>query len=165
MDPNIKQVVIKCPEGYEVDYENSTFECIKFKPIKNELPKTWEEFCKLYPAKEGEAYLNNAGKVSRFSSGYRDFLTDKNVLPSEGLAEAMLALCQLIQLRDCYNDGWEPDWANSSVKKYCIYPNAGSITTGALKTVNEVLFFKTEELIDKFLKNFRDLIEVAKPLL
>lgn len=31
-----KQVIITPPEGYEIDRENSTFECIKFKPIKQE---------------------------------------------------------------------------------------------------------------------------------
>ena len=30
-----KEVKIQAPEGYEIDKENSTFECIKFKPINN----------------------------------------------------------------------------------------------------------------------------------
>lgn len=29
-----KEIKIDIPEGYEIDKENSTFECIKFKPIK-----------------------------------------------------------------------------------------------------------------------------------
>lgn len=29
-----KEIKIKVPEGYEIDKENSTFKCIKFKPIK-----------------------------------------------------------------------------------------------------------------------------------
>lgn len=29
-----KEFKIQVPEGYEIDKENSTFECIKFKPIK-----------------------------------------------------------------------------------------------------------------------------------
>ena len=33
------------PEGYEVDKENSTFECVRFKQIEPHLPKTWKEFC------------------------------------------------------------------------------------------------------------------------
>ena len=28
-----KEVKIQVPDGYEIDKENSTFECIKFKPI------------------------------------------------------------------------------------------------------------------------------------
>ena len=29
-----KELKIQVPDGYEIDKENSTFECIKFKPIK-----------------------------------------------------------------------------------------------------------------------------------
>lgn len=29
-----KEFKIQVPEGYEIDKEKSTFECIKFKPIK-----------------------------------------------------------------------------------------------------------------------------------
>lgn len=32
-----KEVKIQVPEGYEIDKENSTFECVKFKPIKKIL--------------------------------------------------------------------------------------------------------------------------------
>ena len=30
-----KEFKINIPKGYEIDKENSTFECIKFKPVKN----------------------------------------------------------------------------------------------------------------------------------
>jgi hypothetical protein len=164
----MKELKIEPPEGYEVDKEHSTFECIKFKLIKSELPTTWEEFCKTHPIKQGECYISPGSYSNITLYNYecqRHTSVSKSVLPSKEYAETMLALCQLIQLRECYNDGWKPDWTNSSVKKYCIYPNAGSITTGALKTANEALFFKTEKLMNEFLKNFRDLIEIAKPLL
>lgn len=32
-----KDVKIQIPNGYEIDKENSTFECIKFKSIKNSI--------------------------------------------------------------------------------------------------------------------------------
>lgn len=35
-----KEMKIVPPEGYEIDKENSTFECIKFKPI--EIAKTYK---------------------------------------------------------------------------------------------------------------------------
>ena len=38
-----KEVKIQAPEGYEIDKENSTFECIKFKPIKRYI--TYEDVC------------------------------------------------------------------------------------------------------------------------
>ena len=42
-----KEIKINIPKGYEIDKENSTFECIKFKSIKN---ITYEDCCKkLFP--------------------------------------------------------------------------------------------------------------------
>lgn len=38
-----KELKIQVPEGYEIDKENSTFECIKFKHIKKDI--TYEDIC------------------------------------------------------------------------------------------------------------------------
>ena len=51
------------------------------------------------------------------------------------------------------------------MKKYTIYFNADTILSGHVFNTQYILAFKTEELRDKFLENFRDLIETAKPLL
>lgn len=40
-----KELKIQVPEGYEIDEENSTFGCIKFKE-KKEI-RTWEDFIKI----------------------------------------------------------------------------------------------------------------------
>ena len=91
-------------------------------------------------------------------------MEDKYLLPNRRYAEAMLALCQLIQLRDCYNEGWQPNWENISIKyKIEFYSNEPVTRTGS--SSHRILTFKTEKLRDKFLKNFKDLIEIAKPLL
>lgn len=71
----------------------------------------------------------------------------------------------LIQLRDCYNGYWEPDWKNEYEKKYVIVICRGEAESFRFETSNKVLAFKTEELRDQFLENFRDLIEIAKPLI
>lgn len=162
-----KEMKIIPPEGYEVDEENSTFECIKFKPIKPQLPKTWEEFCETHLVKPGECYIG--------SGAYSDItkITYKNIrkampmtmLPSLEDAKAMIALCQLIQLRDCYNDGWQPDWTNEYFNKWCIEVFKGQINKTTHSVVTRVLTFKSSVLRDEFLENFKDLIEIAKPLL
>jgi len=165
-----KEIKIKVPEGMEIDKENSTFECIKFKPVKKELPKTWEEYCKTYPIREGESWISDFGKILHIDvlptpNTKRNCIVDRNLLPNEEYAKAMLALCQLIQLRDCYNDGWVPDWSNDINPKYCIIIFHNHILKSILSETSTILAFKTEELRDKFLNNFRDLIEIAKPLL
>ena len=162
-----KEVKIKVPEGYEIDKENSTFECIKFKPIENKLPNTWEEFCKTHRRiKIGECWVSNAsliGSASKLGRN-RNCIEDKNLLPNKKYAEAMLALCQLIQLRDCYNDGWIPDWTTNEYKA-CIETNQDQITIFSYRFTSRILVFKTVKLRDQFLENFKDLIKVAKPLL
>lgn len=164
-----KEIKINVPDGYVIDKENSTFECIKFKSIVKNLPKTWEEFCKTHSRREGEAWITQESKIDTFNdiiaTGYsRDPDEDRNLLPNQLYAKAMLALCQLIQLRDYYNDGWMPKW-NSNKIKYCIEIGADYIHTFEYKNSPRVLTFKSSTLRDTFLTNFKDLIEVAKPLL
>ena len=36
-----KEINIQAPKGYEIDKENSTFKCIRFKPIKKNI--TYED--------------------------------------------------------------------------------------------------------------------------
>lgn len=51
-----KEIKINIPEGYEIDKENSTFECIKFKPKKDISNLTYEKVCRrLFP--DGVRYL------------------------------------------------------------------------------------------------------------
>ena len=162
-----KELKIQCPKGYEIDQEKSTFECIVFKPIKKELPKTWEEFCETHPRKIGECYLTGCSVIETFGPYddlNRKLEMDKNILPSRELAEAMLALCQLIQLRDCYNDGWTPDWTNTDVK-YTIAYFQDRIDLDLSHYGPCILAFKSQELCGEFYNNFKDLIEIAKPLL
>lgn len=160
-----KELKIIPPEGYEVDETNSTFACIKFKPIKPKLPTTWEEFCKTHPVEPGEYYISSGifSNITRYNRKCQRLQT--NILPSLEYAKAILALCQLIQLRNCYNDGWEPDWTSGRTNKYYIGIVGDKVEIGTLIVTSKVMAFKTRDLRDEFLKNFRDLIEIAKPLL
>jgi hypothetical protein len=155
-------VDIETPEGYELDKENSTLNRIVFKK-KNTLPKTWEEFCETHPVKpEKEAYC---GGDETFHWTINPSHRTKNTWPNEQYAKAALALCQLIQLRDCYNDGWIPDWTDVEEYKYIIFYSKDELCLDKFIANQRTLAFKTAELRDKFLENFRDLIEQAKPLL
>ena len=78
-------------------------------------------------------------------------------------AEAVLALIMLIQLRNAYNGDWVPEWKEES-DKFIIGFHNGHIETWSTATTARILCFKTEELRDEFLRNFRPLIEELKPL-
>jgi hypothetical protein len=134
---------------------------------EKELPKTWEEFCENNPIQDNEVFITNESEIvdADFASSNRNYVVDKNLLPSEEYAEAMLALCQLIQLRDCYNDGWEPDWNDGEEEKYVIIHFEKEIGFSTNFYESRVLTFKTRELREEFYNNFLDLIEQAKLLL
>lgn len=149
---------IQAPEGYEIDRENSTFEKIVFKRVENEHPKSWED---LYEV--GGWFVDFHSDVVT-SGSMRTADSIKNRFPTKEEAKACIALAQLCQLRDKYNDGWKPDWEDVN-EKYIIYFHADKIIRGDTCRAQSVLHFKAKKLRDKFLENFEDLIKTAKPLL
>ena len=86
------------------------------------------------------------------------------MLPSEEAANAHLALMQLHQLRDCYRQGWVPDW-NDLEFKYCIYCIRNYYKICQSMNNNYFLSFQSQEIAEKFLKNFKDLIKQAGDLI
>ena len=155
-----KEFKIQVPEGYKIDKEKSTFEKIVFKKVDKGLPKTWEEVGVI----KGW-YTYAGGSINYFSEGISTKCADRNIFPTKEEAEASLALAQLCQLRDIYNDGWKPDWERDSQVKWCIEMEGCNVIRNRYYSINRILAFKSEQLRDKFLENFRDLIETAKPLL
>ena len=137
---------------------------------KVELPKTWEEFCSQFNMQYGEYYIYIDSSIKENSDDYRNSIYDKNMLPSKKAAEQHLALMQLHQLRDCYRQGWEPNWLDDG-NKYCIiydsvYCNTNYNHSIAVHThTNEFLTFQSREIAQEFLNNFKDLIEQADDLI
>ena len=94
-----KEIKINVPEGYEIDEENSTFECIKFKPIKKEL--TYKDVVEeLF---SNTCYYTNAcGKIVT-PIGSIIGKEDKNYATSKEQLERLLALNQLLNIAEYYN--------------------------------------------------------------
>lgn len=84
--------------------------------------------------------------------------------PTQELADAAEALRRLLFLRDYYNEGWQPDWEDSS-DKCCITLRKGKFTPRIYYFDFEVLHFKSIKIRDKFLEEQKELLEIAKPLL
>lgn len=96
-----KEVKIDIPEGYEIDKENSTFECIKFKPVKN---ITYEDCCKkLFPNYKG-FYINAWGEIANIANNFSlEPSTSINTAPNKKQLERLLALNQLMNIAYYYN--------------------------------------------------------------
>ena len=129
---------------------------------KIDLPKTWEEFCENYPVQKGECWLSDADDILQCS--YSQHRTNKNWIPSKKSAEAHLALIQLKQLRNCWRQGWEPDWNDDQQAKYCIV-HSQEFKIHTLYETRRFLSFPTIEMAKEFLECFRDLIEKAGDLI
>jgi hypothetical protein len=132
---------------------------------QNELPKTWEEFCERNPIICGESCICPTSEISELDICDRDSIEDKNVCTSKQEAEAFLALMQLRQLRKAYVKDWEPDWTNCRTAKPIITCIEGELTIFKTVTVHRSMSFPNSNLAKQFLDNFKDLLEIAKPLL
>lgn len=144
----MKELKIDIPEGYEIDNENSTFECIKFKKKKN-LPTSWKE------------YLSSLNPYSRSI-----VCEDINKLTDTILPIRHIALYKLELLRNCWREGWRPDWESGNEKKYCIYiSNKAEINYCLKYKYPEFLSFDNIEKTEKFIECFHDLIIQAEDLI
>ena len=138
-----------------------------FEDIKSNLPKTWEEFCnqaKVY----GEYYIDLDSSIKENDDDYyRDPIYDRGILPSKEAARQHLVLMQLHQLRDCYRQGWKPDWKDWNSIKICIihtHENKYEIEP-RFDYDPQFLSFQNSKVAKEFLKNFRYLIKQAGDLI
>lgn len=88
-----------------------------------------------------------------------------NVLPSREEAEAYRILPKLLYWRDFYNEDWKPDWNSEDQWKHCIYFYDGKISDTTCLTTKHTFAFKSEEIMNKFLKDFKEELEIVKPFL
>ena len=91
----MKEIKIDIPEGYEIDKENSTFECIKFKKKVNSI-NTWKDIEYL-----SGYFINNQASIIETPEILREG-DDKNVFVSKKYAKSALALAQISQLMPYY---------------------------------------------------------------
>ena len=127
--------------------------------IGDRLPKTWDEYC----AKHGEE-----GDKIKASLNTAYTTINKYTFSDYKQTEAHIAMMKLHLLRDEYRNGWLPCFGDNS-KKYGIKWNmiAGKTRLVIVQHIydSDSLSFPTYELTEKFLTNFRELIEEAGDLI
>ena len=120
------EIRIQVPEGMEIDRENSTFKCIKFKP--KEL--TYQEISKKY-------YHSS---IIRVDSKH----TDK-----------MFIFRKLLEVADYLNGNWKPDWNDvNQIKYYILYNHERNIfEIEHRRCINsELVYFSSIENAKKAIK-------------
>ena len=158
MEIKNNQLTIDVPEGYEIDKENSTFECIKFKPIKKYL--TYKEIAE--KLNKDICFFIAKGKIQSYAQ-YASY-DNPGVANSYRQIEKILAINQLMNIAKYYNGDWKPDWNNKYELKYCIsfttITNSYNIASRTQTYLNAIHFKNQEDaqaVIDN--PNFRDILD------
>lgn len=99
MNMEAKEFKVNIPEGYEIDKEKSTFECIKFKPITN---PTYEDVARSLFKDDITYYINNHGVIVNITNAGNNFSESNNATNPVQLAR-LLAMNQLLNVAEYYN--------------------------------------------------------------
>ena len=146
-----KYFKVECPEGYEIDKENSTLECICFKKIEQEV-RTWEDLIGKYVPR-GSAYISTGCKIGEINRYWAFGSNEKNLFIDSKHAKSAIAMAQISQLMPYFgNIITDEEWKDNSVAKYTISRTDWGITKGCNTVCYDFLAFHTEEQLNNFLK-------------
>lgn len=140
-----KELRIEVPEGYEVDRENSTFECIKFKPKR----LTYDDVAEELFFHKSAFFTTHRGVVISARVFSSDFL-DANNACSEEQCNKLLALNKLINVAKYLNGDWKPNFSDYTTSKFFIKleeENLAIISYGATNLGSPC--FRTRELAEQ----------------
>ena len=152
-----KEVKIVPPEGYEIDKENSTFDCIKFKPITKRWRDNKEALIVGY-------YINHHSNVFPVGpSWFHNIEINYNIFATEKQAKSALAMARISQIMA--NDErfggvvTDKEWGNGNTLKYVLARCENKIIRSLCTTRYDFLAFHTSEQSDLFLEENEDLIK------
>ena len=132
----VTEFKIQIPEGMEIDKENSTFECIKFKPKE----------------------LTYRDIIKHLSYGYPVFTSN------EGHRLKCIILRKLLEIANYLNGDWKPDWNDVNQIKYfisynkdqkfhvegCYYTNYQGIVFSSYENAEKAIDIIGEEELKQF---------------
>ena len=110
------------------------------------------------PEREGY-YIDMFSEIQTGQRYEGDDVDDQNVFPHKHQAEAVLALSQLLQLREEYIGEWQVDWKDEDQDKYCIEHVSGKISTNTYFGTQNILSFPIRQMRDDFMEDHKELIE------
>lgn len=138
-----KKLKITPPEGYEIDKENSTFECIKFKPIKK---LTYNDICNKLEKK-----FHKDKSLSKISHAV--FYDEDTPYPiydsctSQKQVQKLLAINKLMNVAKYLNGDWKPFNSNIITWYIEIDNQTNKIEYNwTIIYVSHIAYFKTREL-------------------
>ena len=137
-----KEIKINIPEGYEIDKENSTFECVKFK--KKIKVNTWENI----PRVKG-CYMNNSHIYTDYEG--KPCEENKDVYLTDKYIKSALALAQISQLMPYYDgEVTNEEWKNNE-RKFSIVVHNGELKPFTHVNNKVLISFHTEAQRARFM--------------
>lgn len=131
---------------------------------QKELPKTWEKHCVLHAEKCTKVYFIDSNSQIRSHCHSKNHpFSNRNLCQTKKDAEAFLALMQLRALWHDYVSDFKFNWVANCY--FCIFQNDHNQLIVNIRAFPHLFCFPTKELAEKFLTNFKDLFEIAKPIL
>ena len=147
---NAKELKIEAPEGYEVDWENSSMNTIRFKPIEKKI--TYKDICRELFLNKPSWRLRDTGVIGCANCTSSAIIHHSSISTSYKQLEQLLALNKLMNVAKYLNGDWEPDWRSSKETKWCLsFDNCKhKITASNWQTSNYgCVHFKSAELANQ----------------
>ena len=151
-----KELKIEIPKGYEIDKDHSTFECIKFKPIKKYI--TYEDVCNTLFKNDTGYFIDQYGEINFYNIGTNRF--DANNAPNGRQLKKLLALNQLLNIAEYYNklhgNGVNSVIKYNPIKQIYVVAEAFTMYTRGIRAI----FNRTDDaqaVIDN--PNFREILD------
>ena len=150
-----KEIKITPPEGSEIDKENSTFDCIKFKPLVKKWRDNKNELFVGY-------FINHDCRILK-TTPCSNVKYNRDVFATEKQAKSALAMAQISQIMA--NDErfggvvTDEEWDSGTPLKYVIERYNNEIRTQDYCNAYTFLAFHTSEQRYLFLKENLDLVK------
>lgn len=177
--PNSKGEVVRIDKHIDCERVIVQFDCLDYELSYTEKGRLTSTYNGSTPTLSTKPYTLQGFEQKAPIPTYEDIVKEMNyiylpenlVAPNKELADAVVALLKLVILRDYYNEGWQPDWTDESYKEILCFETDFHNKKGfkyrfyANKSQPRVLAFKNSEIRERFFKEQKELLEIAKPLL
>jgi len=153
----MRELKIEAPQGYEIDKENSTFDCIKFKK-KYEI-KTWDDFCREKVPINGFCIESRSSLIRLIRPETINY-DIRNLYLTKKQAKSARAAAMISQLMPYYGGAiTDEEWSDSDTAKYTITRYEGQSSLNITILWYHFLAFHTEEQRDSFYENNEQLVK------
>jgi hypothetical protein len=143
---NSKELKIEAPEGYEIDWENSSKTNIRFKPSKKKV--TYVDICNELFFNKSSWRLLETGVTKYTNVSDSAISCSRLTATSNKQLEQLVAINKLMNVAKYLNGYWEPDFTDNQHKFYISYASdINKLTVWFKQYMHDgSVYFKSEEL-------------------